>query len=409
MAVVTSDQSAEDTGVSVDETEEDDEAPLQRSTAGTGQPLSVTMPEVPLTESQRNILASCRNTFIHGVPEDDDGPLVRAQTDNTAQRRDFPGLRAPGLGDIPTTLDIEFSESAAKLVLQKGSQELAEENRRMEEENRRIQVELDAQKVNRYKKEQISLDDSIQDRQITPDVSPLGQASGYGFPGGNPGMLPPYMPWPWSPYMMPGMMPPYPMMSAPELGSGPPFGILHRFHPECHQTMGVCPDLRWFTKQGFEGRLSTVTEDKVHTSSEGLLRYVVQFVGGEMSPADGVGFVFSNKLPCPKNIQKIVSIFVNAAGRICVRVYEEMIKVPEKVAWLKQLELGDWVELAIDLDAKTVTFHVWACHTYEHRAEAHVDYGKHIEKYPKHSKVDLSQGYLACVVKNQHVTLVLGS
>merc|ERR1712187_943078 len=111
-----------------------------------------------------------------------------------------------------------------------------------------------------------------------------------------------------------------------------------------------------------------------------------------MSPADGVGLVFSHTLPCPKNIQKIVSIFVNAAGRIAFRFYEEMIKVPEKVAWLKQLELGDWVELAIDLEARKVHFYVWGCQTYEKRAEAQVDYGKQIEKYPKHAKVDLSQG-----------------
>merc|ERR1719162_2099410 len=143
----------------------------------------------------------------------------------------------------------------------------------------------------------------------------------------------------------------------PPLGTGPPLGCLHNFHQETRNMGAVSPDFRHFTKVGYEGRLSVVSESKVHEDKEGVLRYLIQFAGGELSRADGVGFVFSSRLPCAKNIQRIVSIFVNQRGRICMRVFADIIRAS---AFIKTLEVGDWVELCIDLENKVATFNVWA-------------------------------------------------
>eukprot|EP00913_Durusdinium_trenchii_P033600 g31453.t1 len=124
------------------------------------------------------------------------------------------------------------------------------------------------------------------------------------------------------------------------VSQGPHFAARHRFHAETAKMGLMAPDLRTFTKDGsarggtsgmqFHGRLSVITEDRVKV--EGLHRYSVQFCSGELSSADGVGFIFSEKLPCPKNIQKklgqtgIVSIFVNKTGRICMRAHAEVLR-----------------------------------------------------------------------------------
>merc|ERR1719174_3688822 len=144
------------------------------------------------------------------------------------------------------------------------------------------------------------------------------------------------------------------MPPLPELGVAPPMGYNHRFHNECRNMGRVSPDFRQFSKEGYEGRLSLVSENQVH--DKGVQRYLVQFAAGELSAADGIGFVFSPRLPCAKNIQRIVSIFVNQQGRICMRVFADIIRAS---AFIKTLEVGDWVEMAIDLENKVATFNVW--------------------------------------------------
>merc|ERR1712113_1191691 len=99
------------------------------------------------------------------------------------------------------------------------------------------------------------------------------------------------------------------------------------------------------TKVGFEGRLSVVSEAQVRTG--GMHKFCVQFTSGELSKADGVGFIFSSKLPCKKNIQRIVSIFINQRGRICMRVCEDILRASARV---RALKCGDWVEMIMDLD-----------------------------------------------------------
>lgn len=144
--------------------------------------------------------------------------------------------------------------------------------------------------------------------------------------------------------------------SANQLCIGPPVGRRHSFHQETKGMGIVQPDFRQFTKVGYEGRLSVVSESQVH--QDGLQRYLVQFTSGELSRADGVGFVFSQRLPCAKNIQRIVSIFVNQRGRICMRAFAELERAS---AFVKPLELGDCVEMAIDLTNQVCCFNIWEC------------------------------------------------
>jgi len=135
---------------------------------------------------------------------------------------------------------------------------------------------------------------------------------------------------------------------------GPPFGRAHRFHQK-NSSMGVLSsDARSFTKKYNKGRLSIICENKVHF--QGTVRYAVQFTEGELCSADGVGFILSSDLPCTRNIQKIVSIFVNRTGRICIRVHDEVERCPQRV---KCLEIGDWLEVDADLVKQTVSFTVW--------------------------------------------------
>merc|ERR1719440_928997 len=197
----------------------------------------------------------------------------------------------------------------------------------------------------------------------------------------------------------------------PDLGSGPPLGIQHSFHQETRNMGNVSPDFRHFTKVGYEGRLSVVSESRVH--DDGVQRYLVQFAGGELSRADGVGFVFSPRLPCAKNIQRIVSIFVNQRGRICMRVFADIIRAS---TFIKPLEVGDWVELAVDLNSKVATFNVWPAGPTgwpemmgQPASTAEFPYGTKLGKLNQAStkQVNLTTGHLACVVKNQGVTIVL--
>lgn len=199
----------------------------------------------------------------------------------------------------------------------------------------------------------------------------------------------------------------------PPLGLGAPIGLLHDFHQETRNMGAVMPDFRQFTKVGYEGRLSVISESRVHT--DGVHRYLVQFTSGELSRADGVGFVFSQRLPCAKNIQRIVSIFVNQRGRICLRVFADIVRAS---AYCKPLELGEWVEMAIDLDKKVATFNIWPCNpdgwppvAGTPSSTAVFNFGSKLTNKTQGGQkpVKLNVGHLACVVKNVGVTVTIGS
>lgn len=179
----------------------------------------------------------------------------------------------------------------------------------------------------------------------------------------TPGMLlaVPYpMPMDWQKKMSMGMgMLPMVMsttghqatVAAPE---GPPMGTTHRFHQKNSNMGMLSSDARTFTKKYNKGRLSIVSENKVHF--QGTVRYSLQFTEGELCSADGVGFILSSDLPCTRNIQKIISVFVNRTGRICIRVHDEVVRCSRRV---KELDVGDWLEVSADLVNQSVSFTVW--------------------------------------------------
>jgi hypothetical protein len=186
----------------------------------------------------------------------------------------------------------------------------------------------------------------------------------------------------------------------------PNMGCLHRFHNETEK-MGVTDeDGKRFRKISFDGLLSLVTEDQIRT--HGTHRYLVQFSEGQLSSADGVGFVFSSTLPCPKNIQRIVSIFVNRAGYICTRAFS---KVKRSAISVKMLELGDWIELSVDLENKHARFTVWPADGGT-PTSASVDYGyifSNTEGGDLRKIHKCQDGYLACLIKSEGVMVTLGS
>jgi|Transcript_102704 hypothetical protein len=183
------------------------------------------------------------------------------------------------------------------------------------------------------------------------------------------------------------------------------FGTCHRLHNETRSYGTLSQDRREFTKTQFQGLLSVVTEDQVHTN--GVHNYMVRFTGGDLSSADGVGFVFSPVLPCAKNIQRIVSIFVNRAGRICMRARNEVKRSDISV---KPLELGDWIVLAVDLNERIASFSVWPSDG-SHSSSASLAFGSILSDLKKHDpkKAPFCGGHFACVVKNEGVSLTLAS
>jgi len=185
----------------------------------------------------------------------------------------------------------------------------------------------------------------------------------------------------------------------------PPFGMQHRLHRET-ETMGhLSEDARQFRKECFNGRLSVVTEDQIH--SHGIVQYCIQFTGGELSAADGVGFILSSKLPCPKNIQKIVSIFANRTGRICIRAQSEVIRSDIGV---RPMEIGDWVSVTVNLEESIAVFAVWPAQGGP-PSTASFHYGPALDsmraRMPSMPKT--TSGYFACVIKHVGVGVKLGS
>eukprot|EP00930_Biecheleria_cincta_P005495 TRINITY_DN106426_c0_g1_i1.p1 TRINITY_DN106426_c0_g1~~TRINITY_DN106426_c0_g1_i1.p1 ORF type:complete len:450 (-),score=73.12 TRINITY_DN106426_c0_g1_i1:234-1505(-) len=199
----------------------------------------------------------------------------------------------------------------------------------------------------------------------------------------------------------------WPISSQP-MSQGPEFGMEHSFHSEV-KSFGKCsPDLRSFTKgEDFEGRLSVLSGSQVQHG--GVQRYLMQFSAGQLSKADGVGFVFASRVPCAKNIQKIVSVFVNQRGRICMRVFGDILRAKKHV---RTLRIGDWIEMIIDLERSVATFKVWANeYAGEPDSTAEFHYGQRLSQANQASAkpVKLNVGHFACVVQNVGVTMTMGS
>lgn len=170
----------------------------------------------------------------------------------------------------------------------------------------------------------------------------------------------------------------------------------HAFHPKAAQLGHLSSECRTFTKTKSKGRLSIVSENRLHQS--GVERYCLRFTDGELSNADGVGIVFSSQLPCPQNIQKIVSVFANRTGRICMRADAD---VERSHVSIKALELGDWLEVTCDFDRRQVTFSVWPRDGGD-ASTATVDFSGGAERFRRLSaKIpQCASGYLAVVMKH---------
>jgi len=185
----------------------------------------------------------------------------------------------------------------------------------------------------------------------------------------------------------------------------PAFGFKHRFHYEATGMGQLSPDQREFTKQLFDGRLSVVTETEIHY--RGRVEYVAQFTGGELSNADGVGFILSSKLPSTKNIQRITSVFANRTGRICVRANSEVVRSGVS---LRPLQIGDLISVAVDIDQGVVQFTVWGVDN-SPPSTAIFDFGNALERLrTRIPNVPKNRcGHFACVIKAAGVTVKLGS
>jgi hypothetical protein len=208
-----------------------------------------------------------------------------------------------------------------------------------------------------------------------------------------------------------------PFSWAPQAGACPPVGAFHTFHHETRGFGTLAADARSFTKgPQFEGRLSVVTESEIHAG--GTHRYLVRYAQGVLTKPDGVGFVFSDRLPCPKNIQKITSIFANQQGQICMRIFGGVLKGSGSCK-LRPFGLGEWIEVAVDLDNLTASFHIWPCGPMNlpflqggPECSAYFQFGKKL--FNRSVKVgqtlpQLNVGHFACVVQNSGVTVTLGS
>jgi hypothetical protein len=183
------------------------------------------------------------------------------------------------------------------------------------------------------------------------------------------------------------------------------FGTKHRFHDETSSYGTLSEDCREFIKTEFGGRLSVITENKVH--SFGVHNYVAQFTQGELSSADGVGFIFSPKLPSSKNIQRIVSIFVSRAGRICMRANSE---VKRSDVGVQPFEVGDLIEVTVDLQECTAKFTIWPKDGSAHSSAVFAFGSTLLQVKQKSPNLPMFRGgYLACVVKNTDVGVRLAS
>ncbi|KFG49408.1 hypothetical protein TGFOU_208510 [Toxoplasma gondii FOU] len=109
---------------------------------------------------------------------------------------------------------------------------------------------------------------------------------------------------------------------------------------------------RRFWKKRKAGMISLVYENALRSSHVHAYRYDI--LQGNVSAADGAGFVFANRVPCGKNIQTLWSVFVNRQGTLCKRMGQNLVRLPPP--GLKPLEAGTSVYLLVDLDCKVAVF-----------------------------------------------------
>jgi len=185
---------------------------------------------------------------------------------------------------------------------------------------------------------------------------------------------------------------------------------IHRFHEDCKEMGYLTADLRQFTKTVDDKKTTFVTDCVVRSAK--TIRYKVQFSRGPISTADGVGFTFASTLPCPKDLKTITSMFLNKHGYVCIRSQNKIVKLTEHV-WT--LQIGDWIELAVDLQHGLASFTVIPVQNNPLAGYpmVMVNYREKVSEIladlPDANPVDLKCGYLSCVVRNPYTTLTVDS
>ncbi|EEA07987.1 uncharacterized protein CMU_031280 [Cryptosporidium muris RN66] len=107
-----------------------------------------------------------------------------------------------------------------------------------------------------------------------------------------------------------------------------------------------------FHKQRKGGAISLVYERVLR--DRGIHGYKYKILEGTITAADGIGFVFADKLPYSKNVQHIWSIFVNRIGQVCYREAENVVKVD--TTSLLPLKVGMEVTMVVNLNRYTAFF-----------------------------------------------------
>lgn len=166
---------------------------------------------------------------------------------------------------------------------------------------------------------------------------------------------------------------------------------------------------RFFLKGAqYHELLSTLTESAIHYG--GVHRYSIRFnqqpMSEGLSPADGVGFVFTNFLPCPKNIQKINAIFLNRKGIVCIRRKERVTRCKEFTT--RPIQPGDYIFMQLDLNPENSTVAFWL----EPPESGGVTKGPppgsrcaFSSCFPlEHGRCVVDKGVLTCVIKNKGVS-----
>lgn len=191
---------------------------------------------------------------------------------------------------------------------------------------------------------------------------------------------------------------------------GPPlepnFSNHHAFAGQCWRS-GILTLGRRFTKVVTDRFSTVVVEDSVHFG--GTVKYLVQFTHGSMSSANGVGFTFADDLKETCDIRSLTSIFLNKHGYVCFRTRNIITKLSDHV---KTLEIGDWIELFVDLNYGVARFTVYP-HFRDGVKSLTTNFAERIRGIEKAARlspaIDLTRGCLSCVVRHASTSLTLGS
>jgi len=117
--------------------------------------------------------------------------------------------------------------------------------------------------------------------------------------------------------------------------------------------------------------------------------YIFAVEDGKLGKAAGAGITFDTYLR-RRPINDTRAIFYSACGTVCLRNYEEVVRLPVK---LPRMVTGTRVHLALDLDEGSVAFTVHLKGTYAAYAEVHL-----WQCWPDYQDVCGGGGFFSAVV-----------